>query len=347
MHMEALTCKMQKTFDKMTRKKHIHESVLVVENAAGDVSCRLAYGGKDSNTPILTASVTKLFTTACIFMLQEQGKLMLDDKLAKYLSEDIMRQLHIYKGQDFSNTITLAHLLFQRSGLRDAIEEGGRESKKRALYEDKQTSFDDMLNKTKQITPYFAPGSGGRAHYTNINFDLLGKVIEKITNLPLDTAYRQMIFEPLELKNTYLAKDANDFIPNVYYKDVSLHLPNAISSIGASGGCVSTADDLMLFIKAFFGGKLFSQAFFDELANDNRLQASMYPIRYGAGFMKISLGGLSTLFMGKGQLIGHAGSTGSFAFYYPEKEMFFVGDVNQAASPAIPVQLVMKLAMKI
>ena len=51
--------------------------------------------------------------------------------------------------------------------------------------------------------------------------------------------------------------------------------------------------------------------------------------------------------MGKGELIGHSGHSGSFAFYYPHKDLFFVGDVNQLANPGLPIQLVMKLAMTI
>jgi len=54
-----------------------------------------------------------------------------------------------------------------------------------------------------------------------------------------------------------------------------------------------------------------------------------------------------TFFMGKGELIGHSGSTGSFAFYYPEKDLYFVGDFNQMANPGLPIKLVMKLAMKL
>ena len=73
----------------------------------------------------------------------------------------------------------------------------------------------------------------------------------------------------------------------------------------------------------------------------------MSPIHYGAGYMKIQLGGLVTLFMGKGELLGHSGSTGSFAFYYPASDLFFVGDVNQMAKPAIPVRLVMRLALSV
>lgn len=61
--------------------------------------------------------------------------------------------------------------------------------------------------------------------------------------------------------------------------------------------------------------------------------------------MRIPLGGLSTLFMGKGELIGHTGTTGSFALYYPDKDLFLTGDTNQVANPALPVRLVMQLAL--
>ena len=101
----------------------------------------------------------------------------------------------------------------------------------------------------------------------------------------------------------------------------------------------------MVFIKAFFKGKLFQPAVFHELNVNNRLQASMMPIHYSAGYMRIPLNGLATLFMGKGELLGHSGSTGSLAFYYPEKDMFFIGDLNQMENPATPVRLVMQLAM--
>lgn len=43
--------------------------------------------------------------------------------------------------------------------------------------------------------------------------------------------------------------------------------------------------------------------------------------------------------------MGHSGSTGSFAFYYPIKDLFMVGDLNQMGNAALPIRLSMKLAM--
>lgn len=345
--MEIQKQKFKKIFGKITKNKQIYESVLLIENFSGDFSYHLGYGGKKTDTPLLMASITKLFTSTCILILREQGKLSLDDKITKYFEEDTLSSLHIYKGQEYSMDLTLSHLLFHTSGLPDAIEEGSNKAKKRAIYKDRQISIDETIMKTKQLKPHFAPDIGKRAHYANINFDILGKIIEIVTDSTLEDVYKQFIFDPLGLKNTYLPIDEDDFVPNVYYKDTSFYLPKMVRSIPASGGCISTARELMIFIKAFFGGRLFNKTVFHELEINNKLQAAMSPIHYGAGYMKISLGGLVTLFMGKGELLGHSGSTGSFAFYYPASDLFFVGDVNQMAKPALPVRLVMRLAMSI
>lgn len=337
--------KVQKIFANVTKQKYIHEAVLLVENAKGDVSYRYEYGGKTIDSPILIASITKLFTTACLFMLREQGKLSLDDMIAKYLDKDTMSHLHVYKGREYSGELTISHLLFHTSGLRDALEEGGGMAKERAALQDVYIDFDKNMIKTKAKKPHFAPGQGKRAHYANINFEMLGKIIETVTHSRLEDVFKQFIFDPLGLHNTYLPQAEDDVIPSIYYKDTALHFPQYVSSIRASGGCVSTARELMVFIKAFFKGELFDRTVLGELKDKNKLQLTMLPIQYGAGYMRVPLGGLATLYMGQGELMGHSGSTGSLAFYYPEQDMFFVGDVNQMASPAIPVRLAMQLAM--
>lgn len=332
-----------KAFERMTHKKHIHEATLLVENAAGDFSYHKTYGDKHIDSPFPIASITKLMTTTCILALLEQGKLSLNDRLATYLPADTLQDLHHYKGKDYSDHLTLTHLLFQTSGLPDISEEGVS-ILKQVIHTDMQIDFDDIIKMTKQQNPHFAPGTK-KAHYADVNFDLLGKVIETVTQATLHDAYKQFIFNPLKLKQTYLPENKNDLIPEVYYKDTSLHRPQFIRSCRASGGVLSTTRELMIFIKAFFKGQLFEQAIFKTHNEVNKLQMSMFPIQYGAGFMTISLTGFANLFMGKGELMGHSGSTGSLAFYYPSQDLFMVGDVNQMSNPALPVRLAMQLAM--
>lgn len=336
-----------KIFNKTVASSNIHESILFVENTQGDFSYNKGYGGKDINSPFIMASVTKLFTTTCIIILKEAEKLSFSDKVSNYLDDSIMSGLHVYAGKEYSYELSISDLLFHVSGLPDEFEETNDIARLPFIENDSYQDFKDYVASVKKSKARFAPGTPRKAYYANINFDLLGLIIEKITQQPLEQVFNKMIFEPLGLRHTYLPTSEHEFIPNVYVKDQSLYRPQTIRSSRASGGCISTAYDLMIFMKAFFGGKLFAKTIFEKLSIYNKLQASKGPIYYGGGYMRIPLNGILTFFMGKGELLGHSGSTGSFAFYYPHKDLFIIGDVNQMAKPAIPIRLVIKLAMAI
>lgn len=337
--------KIEQIFNKITRSSQIHEAVILVENIEGDFSYSNGYGGKDIDSPLLMASITKLFTTTCILALQERGKLSLDDKVTKYFDNTVLTGLHVYGGKEYSFDLTLSDLLYQISGLPDVFEEGKNSAKRRAIKEDFDITFDEMIVSVKKLKPHFIPRTKRKAYYADVNFDLLGEIIEKVLQLSLSEAYKQFIFDPLSLESTYLPINDDHYVPNIYYKNTAIHRPKITKSSRASGGCITTARELMIFIKAFFGGKLFNKEWFAKLQASNKLQVSMGPIYYGSGYMRIPLDGLITLFLGKGELLGHSGSTGSFAFYYPDKDMFMVGDLNQMGNPALPIRLTMKLAM--
>jgi CubicO group peptidase (beta-lactamase class C family) len=297
---------------------------------------------------MIAASVTKLFTTTAVLKLCEQGRLSFDDTVNRFFSRDVLSGLHVFKGHEYSFDLTIPDLLFQTSGLPDSFEGWNNKNSilwKAILERDTYFTFEQYLDEVKSLTPRFTPNTGKKTYYANMNFDLLGEILERVTGMPLDEVYRQFIFEPLRMTKTYLPVDEKDFVPHVYYKSQRLERPQLLASCRASGGCVSTAKDLMIFSKAFWGGRLFDKKIFERLCVYRKLQMSKGPVFYGGGYMQIPLGTPQTLFMGKGELVGHSGSTGSFAFYYPEKELYFTGDTAQLASPATPIRLVMRLAM--
>ena len=343
--------KIEKVFTGTTNANLVHEAILFIESTNSDFSYQTSYGKKDLSSPLLMASITKLFTTTCILALSEQGRLSLDDRLTKYFDTSILTGLHVYDRKEYSFDLTISDLLFQVSGLPDSFEDGGTVTTSAMgnaiIQKDEYPTFDAIVAETKGLKPRFIPRTPSKAYYANINFDLLGEIIEKVTQLSLSDAYTQFIFQPLSLHNTYLPTSESDFVPNVYYKDECLHRPQLIMSCRASGGCITTARELMVFIKAFWSGKLFNKSIFKDLSVYRKIQTSKGPINYGGGYMQIPLSGATTLFMGKGELLGHSGSTGSFAFYYPTKDLYIVGDLNQMANPALPIRLVMRLAMSI
>lgn len=130
------------------------------------------------------ASTAKLFTTACILQLWEQGKLSLDDKVARYVDGDVLKGLHIYKGKEYSDELTLADLLFRTSGLPDYSEEGGN-MRKKTLTENYRLTFGQMVEMTKRLKPHFAnQPAPGKAFYSDINFDLLQDSGRRFSAIP-------------------------------------------------------------------------------------------------------------------------------------------------------------------
>ena len=332
----------QKIFDGTTKSSQIHEAILFVENSNGSFSEGFGYGGRDLDTSMIIASITKMFTTACVLKLCEEGQISLKDKIALYFDVEQLKGLHVYKGREYSFDLTISDLLFQTSGLPDSFEAGNIDS---VLQNDIYTTFAESLAETKKQKPHFAPNTGNKAYYANINFDLLGEILVKVTGKSLVEIYKQMIFVPLGLSHTYLIVGENDFVPHVYYDGQKFERPKTFASKGASGGCISTPRDLITFSKSFWGGSLFDKTVLKLLAVYKGVQANKGPIKYGGGYMQIPLNGITTLFMGKGELVGHSGSTGSFMFYYSEKDLHFVGDLAQFKNQALPIRLVMRLAM--
>ena len=339
--------KLEKLFNRFTKTKKINEGILLIENTNGDFSFSKGCGGKELNSPILMASITKLFTTTCILKLIEQEKLSLNDKVCKFFDLNMLNGIHTYKDKDYSLQLTISNLLFQTSGLPDVFLEGRDNIKNLIIKEDYYITFADTISKVKNLKSHFAPGERNKAYYADINFDILGKIIEKISGLSISQVYKKYIFEPLNLSKTFLPENESDEIPQMYYKNQTISRPKAVISSGASGGCVTSTHELMIFTKEFFAGKLFDKNIFNILSIYNKLQFSMGPIYYGGGYMQIPLDGVVSLFMGKGELVGHTGSTGSFAFYYPVQDLFIVGNINQIDNASLPIRLSMQLAMSI
>ena len=332
-------------FDKYIRTKKIFESVVLINNGTGETMFSKAYGEKTIDSPIVAARITKMFTAACIFTLIQQGyNITLNDSLLDFYEPAYLRGLHVYKGKDYSCELKISDLLYQTSGLADIYEEGKDNIKRQAIISDTFITFEKNIALTKEREAHFPPNYKANAHYADINYNILGDIIEKVTKCSLESVFEQYIFSKINMSEIYLPVSEKEYIPMVYYGDKQLYRPQFIMCSKASGGCITTTRDLMIFIQAFFRGELFDKKMLDS-KQYRKLQLSMCPIYYGSGYMRVKMGGVSTSFLGQGDLIGHSGSTGSFAFYYPNKELFFVGDFNQMKYPTLPIRFVMQLAM--
>ena len=174
-------------------------SVVVVKNEQILYNNAFGYADKPRNikaTPDTVYhwwSMTKIPTAIAIMQLQEQGKLNLDDAVTKYVPWfDV-----VYPSND-SPVITIRHLLQHTSGLPDTIpamigwvhhDDGTRDQTE--IVKKHLSDF----NKLK-----FTPGE--KAVYSNLNYMVLGAIIESISGQSYETYIAQHILEPLKMSQT-------------------------------------------------------------------------------------------------------------------------------------------------
>lgn len=294
------------------------------------------------------ASTTKLFVTTLVLQLKDEGKLQLNDKINVHLSDEHCTGIHRYKGKDYSDEITIENLLAHTTGLPDYFQDkddSGTSLEQRITSgQDTYWHFNDVIAFAKKNNALFAPGTKNKAHYSDINFQLLGKIIENITGLGLEENLNQRIFTPLKLSKTYLYNSVSDNRPKpLNYKEKPLLIPKAMTSFWADGGIVSTAEELLVFTEAFFTNQLFTTKI-DALKKWNKI---FFPMQAGIGIHRFKLPWFFDPFGAVPEMIGHSGLSGTIAYACPEKNLFIAGTVNQVAYPDRSFRLMIKLLRKV
>jgi D-alanyl-D-alanine carboxypeptidase len=302
---------------------------------------------KDS--PIYIASITKLYTATVIMRLYERGNLSLDDPMSKYLPEGLIRGIHVYKGKDYSREITIWQLLSHTSGIADYYT--GKPPGGKSLFElllekpERPWTVDETIERARnELKPDFPPGT--KASYSDTNFQLLGKIIEAITGKPLHIVCEDIIFRPLGLTHTWLIghpvmRNGRSARPaDVFYEDVNITGTRSNGAYWADGGIVSTAEEMIIFLKGLHEGGILSRNTVESMHNWRTLQ---FPLQYGYGTMRFKLPGFIAVAVGIPPIWGHSGSTGSFLYYSEELDLYMAGSVNQTASKLKPFSLMRRV----
>jgi uncharacterized protein YbbC (DUF1343 family)/CubicO group peptidase (beta-lactamase class C family) len=232
-------------------QRQIPGAVLIVGHD-GHVLYRKAYGQRaldprrEPMTPTTIfdcASLTKVIvTTTAVMQLWERGKFRMSDPVAKYLPDF---------AQNGKQDITIRQLLVHYSGLAPDLDLTKPFAGKQAAY---QMAFAEI--------PERAPGS--RFVYSDINFVVLGALVEKLSNESLDAYSQKHIFVPLKMKETRYVPPrswARRSAPteedeNHHMLRAVVHDPTARRMGGVAGhaGVFSTADDLAKFAQALLDG---------------------------------------------------------------------------------------------
>jgi len=222
--------------------------VIVYENYAGFKDLR----SKDSmtaETPLHIASTTKTITAMAILKLVEQGKLTLQDSLSNHFPNIA------YKG------ITVQMLLSHRSGLPNYLYyfDQNKWDKKKMI------TNQDVLESLYKIQP----GSNGRPNrsfnYNNTNFVLLALLIEKASGQSYSDFLQKEIFDPLNMKHTYVysMQNAATATPSFNWDGRFWDLDEYDLTYGDKN-VYSTPRDLLKWDQALSTGRVINEALLDS-----------------------------------------------------------------------------------
>ena len=263
------------------------------------------------------ASLTKQFTATLILLLQEDGKLQIDDPVAKYLPNTPKTW----------EKITLANLLNHTSG----IPNFARDKEYRTWKMTSHTTAEEIaFFRDKPLE--FEPGS--KFDYSNSNYEVLGAVIEQVGGKSYGDQLRERIFEPLGMHDSgldgdelVLSKRAQGYIPGK--NGLAPARPGSMSVFWAAGGIYSTTEDLLLWERGLFGGKILNEASLKSMTTPGKGN-------YGMGVDVSQMDGKTVITHG-GDLEGF----NTYLSYVPARKITVVvlSNVNGAAPDSMGSQL--------
>ena len=234
-------------------------SVLVAKD--GKILYRKAFGFAQAeweipNTPetkFRIGSITKQFTAVAILRLAEQGKLKLDDRVRK----------HYPAAPATWDAITIHHLLNHTSGIPSYTGQPGF-LEKSAL----PAKPSDIIKPIHALPLEFTPGT--KFVYNNSGYLLLGLILESLTGQTYAEHLRQIIFEPLGMKDTG-ADVSSTILPHraVGYVSAGKEIRNApytdMAWPFAAGVLYSTVDDLLKWDQALYTDRILSNSSKEKL----------------------------------------------------------------------------------
>ena len=315
------------------KKNNLPGAVVLVGNEKGIVYQK-AFGIKNPltnekyNTDDIfrIASMTKAITSIAILKLWEDGRINLDDPIEKYIPEfkdtEILETFNekdsSYTSKPSTKKITIRQLLTHTSGIGYDFIDGKHSIK--AIYHKKKQSFmkngvmcfcdedvtiGEAIKNLADVPLHHEPGE----KYTyGIGLDVLGYLIEVVSKKKLDEFFKEEIFEPLEMNDTYfyLPKEKEKRLVPVLTKEdnkwkiftdnrFNINYPIEGKKKFFAGGCglSSTVKDYYNFLSVFINnGKFKGKNFISKQTNDLLFQNQLpgienfYLLNYGKGNLK-------------------------------------------------------------
>jgi uncharacterized protein YbbC (DUF1343 family)/CubicO group peptidase (beta-lactamase class C family) len=290
-----------------------HNGAVIYRKAYGERALEPKREPMALDTIFDMASLTKVIaTTTAVMQLIEQGKVRLNDPVAKYLPEF---------AQNGKEDITVRQLLTHYSGLAPDLD-------LKTIWEGKDTAYQMAFAEAPAEPP------GSHFTYSDINFIMLGALVERVSGETLDAYTTRHIFAPLKMTHTRFLPPAAwkaQIAPTQYDENEHMlwgvvHDPTARRMGGVAGhaGLFSTADDLAKFAQALLngGGGILSSVMVAKMTQPEQPPAA--PVLRGFGW-DID----SPYSSNRGDLLpvgsfGHTGFTGTSLWIDPTTQTYII-----------------------
>jgi len=245
-------------------------------------------------------SISKQFTAASILLLEQQGKLSLNDDVRKYIPE--------FPG--YGSVIRLSNLLHHTSGLREWSDLEAITGWPRTTKAYRNEDVLHMLCRQKGLNNQ--PGT--EFIYSNSNYILLTIIVERVSGMTLPDFTKKYIFEPAGMNHTSWRDDYKKVVPNraiAYSKNGGIYKINMpFERVYGPGGLLTTTEDLLKWNNFYLNNKLGSPGLLSK-------QLAIEPIpggiitNYAAGLFIGDVNGVRRIFH-DGQTAGYVGIVENF-----------------------------------
>ena len=196
------------------------------------------------DTPFNTGSISKSFTALAVMQLVEAGKVDLDTEVSRYLA--------VFSGQP-AGAITIRQLLSHTSGFSTFQGNGSPKD-----YTQSKDTLARRVDQQAGVTPAYKPGE--KWEYSNLNYQILGRLIEVVSGQTFQSYIETNIMEPVGMKHSFVADgEIHDAMASGHRPWFGSKRPLAANytDLGTApqGGIIASASDLARYLLMMMNGK--------------------------------------------------------------------------------------------
>ncbi|MGG5487870.1 serine hydrolase [Winogradskyella sp.] len=256
----------------------------------------------NNQTQFRIASVSKTMTAAAIMQLYSKGLLDLNTTIQEYVPEFPIKE----------HPITVQQVAGHLAGIRDYYGKSLDEIFVQKHYNSLSEALEIFKNDPLVVKP------GSKFLYSSFNYTLLGAAIENISKRNYLDYMHHNIWDPLNMHNTY-GEVKDSIMPNkskFYFLSGEEATPYDLSYSYATGGLLSTTDDLVKFGSAIINNRLLDEKIRIEMFQ-NQLNGKGKPVNYGLGwYIGQNKDGEKVYYH-----LGELPSSSSLLLLYPERNL--------------------------